>query len=528
MTPAPDGDQLWCQFCGLARDDPDGLRRAKELFGGAREYDPPGRDYDMPETYRLRLDTAWKSIQEGDPRTAEHILRDTLFLYPTSADAWYLLSLMTADHGEKLLYLDRALDAQPYHEYAWRDKGALLGVIPAEQAPDLADAPDPDAPIEAESETHACPQCGGALAFEAGIGALVCAHCGFRPGAAVGAGGARTGAVRGGFDDLDNALLQRRFGFSREWKIGARVLVCQNCGAQLTLAGTALSTQCPFCDSAHVLIQDAVGSFEEPDALLPFKLDRGAAAKAVHRLAREAGLSIERGEMLGVYLPFWSFQGMAAVTTGENLLAAGVMRLGVFDVGEMLVSGATQPGQAAQYEMMPYDLRALVPYDPRTLARWQAQIYRIDVIQASLTARAYAKYVARRMAADRHFAPPEIELARADSTAYNPPDTPFWRSARVEIEALRYRLLLLPAWMVTLILDNGARRPAIVNGQTGEAILAASFARPETIIAGPGRPPVEPLPLEPPRRAVIRPLDPAAVRPHVIRPLDPAAIRRRA
>ena len=101
---------------------------------------------------------------------------------------------------------------------------------------------------------------------------LVCGHCRYHPG------GVRLPADRSGYDKLDNALLQRRFGFTREWKIGARVLVCQNCAAQLTLSGTTFSTQCPFCDSAHVLVQDAVGSFEEPDALLPFKIDRRAAA----------------------------------------------------------------------------------------------------------------------------------------------------------------------------------------------------------------------------------------------------------
>jgi tetratricopeptide (TPR) repeat protein len=466
---------------------------------------------------------AWRSIQVGDLDSAAFLLRDTVHLYPDSADAWYLLSLTTGDRDEKLEYLERALSAQPYHEYAWRDKGILEGVLPAQAPPDPIPDPAPDEPVEAKSVTKACPLCNGALAFDAGVGTLVCGHCGYRPGVTPGPGSPPAATYRGGYDNLDNALLQRRFGFSREWKIGARVLICQNCRAQLTLGSTTFSTQCPFCDSAHILVQDAVGSFEEPDALLPFKIDRTAAAKALHkRMPSGFRTQVERGEMWGVYLPFWSFEGAASVLIQWEALSIGGAMPGAYPAGDVLVGGVTRPIQAILYELMPYDLDALIAYDPRYLARWSAQIYNIDVIQASLTARAYIKYAARRQAAGRRV--PPVELARSDTHAYTPPNTPIWRSSKVEIVAINYRLLLLPVWMITLILRDGTRRPAVVNGQTGEAILSASFDQPEMIVAGPNRPPVEPLPIVTPtpppipRSAVIRPLEP---RRNEIRPLEP-------
>ncbi|MBN1565131.1 MAG: hypothetical protein JXA10_14905 [Anaerolineae bacterium] len=511
MSPSPDGDELWCQFCGAIRRDETARQLVQQYHAAAppTKYDPPKRDWEMPGEERRALDMAWECIQEGDRQTARIVLEEALFgKRHTFADAWYLLSLTTDDPDQKLRYLETALTIQPYHDYAWRDKGVLEGVIPNADHPTT---PEPGAvdTVDVISETQDCPVCTGLMAFDVALGALICGSCGYRPDV-----GVVTLRSYDRYDKLENALLQRRYGFSKEWRVGSRLLVCQNCHAQLTLTHTALKTQCPFCDSAHVLVQDTVGSFEEPDAILPFKLDRQQAAKALHkRLPLDLRGQIERGEMWGVYLPFWSFRGLVSVMVPPGTLVPPGIRLGAFSIEEAVVGGIEKPDQAVLYELMPYDLDALVPYDPRYLGgQWAAQVYSIDVVQASITARAYAKYIARQTAVNPRYTPPPMDLARTDSNAYNPPDTPFWRVADVVIEGMNYRLQLLPVWMITLVMRNGSRCPAIVNGQTGEALLSASFVSPETIIAGPGRAPVEPLPLvvsaAPPTSSVIRPLAP--------------------
>jgi hypothetical protein len=498
MTLDPDGDGLWCQFCGTRRTDPDAQQAAavyRASGAGHEDYEPPSRNWEMDFSQRLLLDNAWDSLHEGDQKTAQYMLLGAVRQWPNFADAWYLLSLTTGDRAEQLMYLDKALEAQPYHEYAWRDKGVLEGVIPGGEGKAVAQ-PAPAGPVEAESETQECPSCGGALAFDAALGALTCHHCGYRPG------GIRLPAYRSGYDKLDNALLQRRFGFSREWHIGERVLVCQNCAAQLTLSGIVLSTQCPFCDSAHVLVQDAVGSFEEPDALLPFKLDRRAAAQVVHnRLAPELRPQVERGDLLGVYLPFWAFEGLVSIIMPLTATVLGALRPGVYPVHDVLVSGVAQPREAILAELMPYDLHELVRYDHRYLAQWPAQLYSLDVIQASITGRAYIKYAARQQATGYHVA--EGELARS-SGHYAPPDSALWQVAQVEAQGLNYRLLLLPVWSITLVMGAGQRLPAVVNGQTGECVISASFVQPETMIARPNRSRIQPLP----HHNVIRPIPP--------------------
>ncbi len=484
----PSGNQLWCQFCGQTRDDPDAQQRLEQYRATRTDqdgYEPPTRTL-LDDEQRHLLNEAWAWIQEGDFKAAQFLLRPAISHTANFADAWYLLSKTTTDPHERLLYLEQALAAQPYHEYAWREKGILEGVIPPGEG-HLQDQPDPVDPVAATSETQNCPQCGGRLAYNAAVGLLVCQHCGFRPGQE-----ARPAGITGGYQKLDNALLQRRFGFSKEWHIGKRVLVCQNCCAQITLSGSTLSARCPFCDTAHVLVQDAVGSFEEPDGLIPFRMDRKAAAQAIHeRLDPAARELIASGDFTALYLPFWAFS--LTTTTLEDFMP---FTLGVKDV---LVSGVIQPRQLVLTELMPYHLDDLIAYDHRYLATWPAQIYSVDAIQASITGWAYIKYAARRRTQGHVL--PDIELARTDRP-YNQ-GAQLGDLDRARIKNLLYRLLLLPVWMVTLHMSDDTRRPAVVNGQTGEVVVSASFAQLETIISR-RDPVIRPLP----RRKVIRPLPP--------------------
>ena len=524
----PDGTGLWCQFCGATQSNPDALdafQQRQSAAGVLSDYDPPTRDWEMPYEELNAYNEAWKSIQMGDRATAVFVLNRLLDKQPDSADAWYLMSLTKSDPSDRWECLTRALNAQPHHEYAWRDRGVLEGVIPAGDAPP-APTLQPGKAVPAQAETPACPMCGGALSYDPDAGGLRCAHCDYQPNAK----SAPPPRRRTGYQPLDNALLQRRFGFSQAWDIGARVLVCPSCAALLTLGAGQFSTRCPFCDSAQVLVKDRVGSFEQPDALLPFSVDKRAAARALHeRMSPEQRAQIERGEMWPVYLPFWAFEGAVFVSLPAQPGAWNNLMPGVYRLRDVLVRGVDRPGQALLYALVPYDLGALQPYDARYLARWPAQVYNVDVVQASVTARGFFKHTARLRASGVMAQAPDGDLARSDQFNTNPPDTPLWRAAQVELQDLNYRLVLLPVWMITLIQSDGTHRPAAVNGQTGEAVLVAGFDRTTTILAGPDRPPVEALPLvpaehAPPRKNVIRPLEP--LHKNVIRPIAPLPRRR--
>ncbi len=510
LLPQPDGPGLWCQFCGYRSDTTQAQALAGELRAGQAlsDYEPPYRDWRIDPLALDLLNRAWRAIQQGDRTSAAYMLREMLSTYPTLADIWYLLSLTTDDRGERLQYLQGALELLPYHEYAWRDRGILEGVLPAGEAPALPD-PTPEAPVSARSETPACSLCGGRMAYDVAAAGLVCAHCGHREGVSP-----RPGTLVGqGYRRLEHAQLRRRFGFSQEWRISSRVLICRNCHAQITLGGEALTGRCPFCDSAHVLLGDAVGSFEAPAALLPFKVNRRAAARALQEALPDALRGrIERGTLTAVYLPFWAFESVVMVRMPVVAPTRSMdMQPGIYPVRHALVAGTPHPPDAVLDALMPYDLEALVPYDPRYLAHWQARLYSIDVVQASLAARAHARHQARLAATGQITLPPAGDYVRRDPRAYTLPETWAWLASLIAIEEIHYRLLLLPVWFVTLEPCQGRAMPAYVNGQTGEAVLSDSFARPERLVGRRARPVSAPTgaitPL--PRRSVIRPLRPA-------------------
>jgi len=508
LLPQPDGPGLWCQFCGYRSDTVQAQALAGELRAeqAVSDYEPPYRDWRINPLALDLLNRAWRAIQQGDRASAAYMLGEMLSTYPTLADIWYLLSLTTDDRGEKLQYLQGALELQPYHEYAWRDKGILEGALPEGEAPALPDL-TPDTPVTARSETPACPLCGGRMAYDAAAAALLCAHCGHCEGASP----RPAVPVSRGYHRLEHAQLRRRFGFSQEWRISSRVLICQNCHAQITLGGEALTGRCPFCDSAQVLLGDAVGSFEAPAALLPFKIDRRAAARALQEaLPEEIRGQIKRGTLTAVYLPFWAFESVVMVRMPAALTRPVEMQPGVYPVRDALVAGTPHPPDAVLDALMPYDLEALVPYDPRYLAHWQARLYSIDVLQASLAARAHARHQARLAATGQITLPPTADYVRRDPRAYTLPETWAWLASLIAVDEIHYRLLLLPVWFVTLEPRQGGAMPAYVNGQTGEAVLSDSFARPERLVSRRARPTSIPAgtitPL--PRRSVIRPLRP--------------------
>jgi len=175
--------------------------------------------------------------------------------------------------------------------------------------------------------------------------------------------------------------------------------------------------QCAFCDSQHVLVRDALGAFQEPDAILAADLSEREAVKAVWDLLPSSIRQLAyRHESVGVYLPFWNFRDR------QNPQQ--------WNTEAMLIAGSSQPSPAALEDIEPFDLRYLRPYDQRYLASWSAELPTRDAIQASL----------------------EVSAGIRD---------------RVD-----YRLLLLPVWMTTIHLRGGGYYHSLVNGQTGEVVVA--------------------------------------------------------
>lgn len=420
-------NRLWCQGCGHVRTDAQALQlvaACREVDG--RDFFPIGfnpRHYPSPTDSRvaLLLEDATSHLEQGNKRAARLIAHELINIDHRLVPIYQILFLSSPSLVEKARHLASILTFEPGHEAARAALNKLTPTVGKNIKPSFFTVGDHQAEaldVDAEGRLEDCPMCAGHTLYH-GQDRVECLSCGYVPKTTSQARGAeRRKALRtsmagaGDYHLLQEALMTRRFGRGKAWNIGLRVLSCHNCGSRLTLSGNMMTRQCAFCDSQHIVVQDAVGSFQEPDAVIPVQIEAAQAGQLLYEQVPDY-LHVERTESVGVFLPYWSFREIGRTATYRDMLVPGSQRL----------------SESVLRAILPYDLRHLRPYDQRYLARWSAEIYTVDVIQASLAAQSALS------------------------------------------ASLEYRLLLLPVWMTTLHLIGGLSYHGIVNAQTGEALV---------------------------------------------------------
>ncbi len=222
-----------------------------------------------------------------------------------------------------------------------------------------------------------------------------------------------------------------------------------------------------------MIVGDALGSFTQPEALLPFTLDDALAKenveRALHGLGeRFVGLfksnKVEREIVEGVYLPFWVFDAVIEVTRVKSAGFVEEERTTTTDAQyDVAVCAVKSPPRELTAQLGAYDLRAAIQYEPHWLAKYPAQMYSIDFDAASLDARAA---IAESMH-KKYSLQVEERLLDMQQDRNNPVSVQVYS----QIQSMTFRLALLPAWIATLYGEEGETRLAVVNGQTGKTAL---------------------------------------------------------
>ncbi len=110
--------------------------------------------------------------------------------------------------------------------------------------------------------------------------------------------------------------------------LAQRTHQCQNCGGEVLFTGPALSAHCPYCNGPVVLVSGDAGY--RTMALIPFRVDapfskRPAQKWAASRIASPAGLTdvVAKGDVAGLYAPFWTFDSDEVVQYWANYVKPG-------------------------------------------------------------------------------------------------------------------------------------------------------------------------------------------------------------
>jgi LSD1 subclass zinc finger protein len=345
--------------------------------------------------------------------------------------------------------------------------------VPLPVPPVRPGAPAAIFPPPTEAGRHLpCHNCGAALLFAPGAGALKCPACG-----TVNAPPLITPPVQGAAIEELDYLTYLRNQAGAEAQIEPRLVGCAACGAQTELPANVVAGRCAFCASPLVADQAQTRRLIQPRALAPFTLEAPAAQAAFARWIRGLWFApgalrhaVDRAEdVRGVYLPYWTFDARAdsayagergddrtvsehrGGTTAQRTVtdwrpAAGQVSLRFDD--ELVVASESIPAHLARV-LGGWQLGALVPYAHDYLAGFTVEAYRTGLEQGFAQAQqrfdvAITNAVRRDIGGDR-------QRIHQLST---------------RLSDISFKHVLLPVWIASYRFGGAAYR-IVINGQTG-------------------------------------------------------------
>ncbi len=463
--------QVSCPHCGYVRPDEiahlDDTMRAAKAMPQRPAVEITYKGEIMPSALAA-FETGQDCLYKGDQQAALASFFRAADYQPDFIDAHLWIAKVCDDPKVKRDHLDTVLVHDPTHLEALRLLMVLDGRLTLEQAARTYHDNDQQVrqaqkPVAAEATGLLCPTCGGDLTVNDETHRVECRFCGYsRP----------QNAQPVHEDLLSMALLERKANPVR-WNVGKRLVKCQQCGAEHTIPAETMSQRCRFCGSNAVILSDALATFEQPDGLIPFTITMNAALDGIQHELRSLGErlvglfsanKVERATIDDVYLPFWVFDATVQVTETHTIGASSTETTGMELMDDAAVCAVKSPPPSLIAHLLPYDLSAVIAYDPKWLAKTPAQLYRVEFDAASLEARGL---IARALKA-KH----EREIAEAKmANQYRSLEAHETIQFTSHVQSMSFQLLLLPVWIATLTEEDGDVRIAVVNGQTGKAAL---------------------------------------------------------
>jgi predicted RNA-binding Zn-ribbon protein involved in translation (DUF1610 family) len=330
-----------------------------------------------------------------------------------------------------------------------------------------------DGSDEATGRVFPCEQCGADLVFDATAQSLRCTRCDFVRAVDL------SGAAPVQEQDLSRALDRVARQRTTTSSLPAEEVQCESCGASVVFADNVTSKECEYCGAPRQRGGVHKAADRLPvDGVLPFKVERKQASDSMAGWVKSRWFAPNEflrrgveGRFSGTYLPFWTYDAMTANwyrgERGEHYTVE-VERNGkkerevrtrwypasgsfsrFFD--DVLVC-ATDKGLPAKVvrELEPWPLTDVVPYAQQLLAGYGAKTYDISVSDGFREAKS-------RMDAAIH----------AEACRRIGGDVQRIHDIKSRFDALTYKHLLLPVWMLTYRYHDKPYR-VIVNATTGE------------------------------------------------------------
>jgi DNA-directed RNA polymerase subunit RPC12/RpoP len=325
---------------------------------------------------------------------------------------------------------------------------------------------------------YPCPSCGAILVFEPKDGVLTCPYCGHQE------------QIPQSAEQVEERsfeqYLRPRADQLQVIAAGALEVQCSSCGATVTFVPPEVARECDFCGAKIVAQPKSADPTVAPEGVLPFLLPQTQATANVKQwiasrwFAPNALKKFATPEAIdGIYLPFWTYdanttsyytgqrgehyyvtetytetdaQGRTETKTRQVRhtrwypVSGTVSRW--FD--DILVPASTSLPVNRLNALEPWDLSALVPYEPAYLSGFKAQRYQLDLASGFERAKAIAAGVIQ-------------SDVRQDIGG----DEQMISDIKTHYSAVTFKHLLLPVYAGAYRLNQKVYQ-VVVNGRTGE------------------------------------------------------------
>ncbi len=324
--------------------------------------------------------------------------------------------------------------------------------------------------MNSNTDVFYCPSCGADMAMNKG--ALYCARCDRSE---------QVCADNTDAEDFDFAAAETE----AQWNEPLHMTRCGSCGSETAKLGDA-STFCAYC-AANNLSHIEEGYGVKPGWVAPFKLTAQQASAHLDSWMKKRFLAPfpfkkerEAGSFQGVFLPYWSFGASADTAyTGQagsyyqdteiNTASSGDrtetknrrvrkvrwrMVSGNYDkkFSDVIFGDTSHIDAKIIKDIEPFKLSELVRYEPRFVAGYAIERYKLGLKPTWGRAKAYMGAVLRSDISAIVKRGSDITGALNICTQYSD---------------ISYKLMLLPLWVSTYRFRNRAYN-VYINGQTGE------------------------------------------------------------
>lgn len=322
-------------------------------------------------------------------------------------------------------------------------------------------------------QEYKCPCCDGAIAFDTVSQKMKCPYC----------GNEFEMETLSAYDtELQNdseSNMQWETTAGGEWQDGEaselRNYQCKSCGGEIVGDETLAASECPYCGNPIVMMGQFSGALK-PDYVIPFKLDKKAAKKALldHYSGKKFLPKVFKDqnhidEIKGVYVPFWIFDADASANVRYKATRIrqwsdskydytetsffSVARAGTLGFEKVPVDGSTKMADDLMESIEPFDLTQAVDFQTAYLAGFMADKYDVDSEKSIERANARIKKSTE-------------DVFAATVEGYSTV-TPSHSAINLENGVAKYALF--PVWLLNTTW-NGKKYTFAMNGQTGKFV----------------------------------------------------------